>query len=199
MTCSDYVLCQLNFLMAQWSRIHLPMQEIWVRSLGWKDPLEKEMATHPSIAVWRIPWMEEPGRLHTVHGVSKNWTQLINWTIINNSFTYSLFFSFHFSCYSFNIFKTEPWISLFFVPKALLLCSGCYGNLPQTGWLKQNKFILPWLLEVEVQDQSTGRSGSPEAPLPTLQAATSSLAFPRAFLYTCAFLGAQCAYNFFSV
>ena len=39
------------------------MQETWVQSLGWEDPLEKEMATHSSILAWEIPWMEEPGRL----------------------------------------------------------------------------------------------------------------------------------------
>ena len=39
------------------------MQETWVPFLGWKDPLEKEMATHSSILAWKIPWMEEPGRL----------------------------------------------------------------------------------------------------------------------------------------
>ena len=37
------------------------MQETWVRSLGQKDPLEKEMATHSSILAWRITWAEEPG------------------------------------------------------------------------------------------------------------------------------------------
>ena len=36
------------------------MQETWVRSLGWEDPLEKEMGTHSSILAWRIPWTEEP-------------------------------------------------------------------------------------------------------------------------------------------
>ena len=36
------------------------MRETWVRSLGWEDPLEKEMATHASILAWRIPWTEEP-------------------------------------------------------------------------------------------------------------------------------------------
>ena len=41
-------------------------QETWVRSLGWEDPLEKEMATHSSILAWKIPWMEEPGRLQTM-------------------------------------------------------------------------------------------------------------------------------------
>ena len=45
---------------------HLPaMWETWVRSLGWEDPLVKEMATHSSILSWRIPWMEEPGRLQS--------------------------------------------------------------------------------------------------------------------------------------
>ena len=39
------------------------VQEAWVRPLGQKDPLEKGMATHPSILAWRIPWTEEPGRL----------------------------------------------------------------------------------------------------------------------------------------
>ena len=41
------------------------MWETWVRSLGQKDPLEKKMATHSSILAWRIPWMEEPGRLQS--------------------------------------------------------------------------------------------------------------------------------------
>ena len=38
------------------------MRETQVLSLGWEDPLEKGMATHPSIFAWRIPWTEEPGR-----------------------------------------------------------------------------------------------------------------------------------------
>ena len=42
------------------------MQEMWVRSLGREDPLEKEMATHSSIPAGRIPWTEEPGGLQTM-------------------------------------------------------------------------------------------------------------------------------------
>ena len=42
------------------------MQETWVQSLGWEDPLEKEMATHSSILAWKIPWMEEPGQLQSM-------------------------------------------------------------------------------------------------------------------------------------
>ena len=46
---------------------HLPaMRETWVRSPGWEDPLEKEMATHSSSLAWKIPWMEEPGRLQSM-------------------------------------------------------------------------------------------------------------------------------------
>ena len=41
----------------------LAMQETWVQSLGWEDPLEKGMATHSSILAWKISWAEEPGRL----------------------------------------------------------------------------------------------------------------------------------------
>ena len=41
------------------------MQEIQVRSLGWEDTLEQEMATHSSILAWRIPWTEEPGGLQS--------------------------------------------------------------------------------------------------------------------------------------
>ena len=46
---------------------HLPiMQETQVQSLGWEDPLEKEMATNSSILAWKIPWMEEFGRLQSM-------------------------------------------------------------------------------------------------------------------------------------
>ena len=41
-------------------------QETWIRSLGWEDPLEKEMATHSSTLAWKIPWVEEPGRLQSM-------------------------------------------------------------------------------------------------------------------------------------
>ena len=42
------------------------IQETWVQSLGWEDPLEKEMATHSSILAWRISWTEEPGELQSM-------------------------------------------------------------------------------------------------------------------------------------
>ena len=56
------------------------MWETQVQTLGQEDLLEKEMATHSSILAWTIPWMEKPGRLHTVHGVAKSRTWLRDFT-----------------------------------------------------------------------------------------------------------------------
>ena len=60
------------------------MQETWVQSLGWEDPLEKGMATHFSILAWEILWSEEPGMgwgggvQATVYGVAKSQTGLVD-------------------------------------------------------------------------------------------------------------------------
>ena len=51
------------------------MWETWVRSLGWEDPLEEEMATHSSILAWRIPWIEEPGRLQSMGSQESDTTE----------------------------------------------------------------------------------------------------------------------------
>ena len=64
---------------------HLPtVQETQVRSLGWEDPLEKEIATYSSTPDWKVPWMKEPGRLQSMgsQGVGHDWET-------------SLFFHFH--------------------------------------------------------------------------------------------------------
>ena len=50
-------------LVAQMVKHLSAMQETQVQSLGWEDPLEKEMAAHSSILAWKIPWTVEPGRL----------------------------------------------------------------------------------------------------------------------------------------
>ena len=51
-------------------------QETQVRSLGWEDPLEKEVATHASILAWKIPWTKEPGKLW--------FTELQSWTHLSD-------------------------------------------------------------------------------------------------------------------
>ena len=55
-----------TFLVAQIVQCLPTMQETWVQSLGREDPLEKETATHSSTLAWKIPWMEEPGKLQSV-------------------------------------------------------------------------------------------------------------------------------------
>ena len=66
------MLCKLQCctdasLVAQLVKNPPAMRETWVQSLGWEDPLEKEMATHSSILAWRrIPWTEEPGGLQSM-------------------------------------------------------------------------------------------------------------------------------------
>ena len=57
---------QRSSLVAQTVKSLLAVQETRVRSLGWEDPMEKEMATHSSILAWKIPWMEEFGRLQSM-------------------------------------------------------------------------------------------------------------------------------------
>ena len=52
-------------MVAQTRNLLAIMQETWVRSLGWEDPLEKEMTTHSSILAWEIPWTNEPGGLQS--------------------------------------------------------------------------------------------------------------------------------------
>ena len=54
------------------------MQEIRLRSLGQKDPLEKKMSAHSSVLAWRIPWTEEPGGLESVGLQSRTRLQQLN-------------------------------------------------------------------------------------------------------------------------
>ena len=56
----------MDFPMAQMVKNLPAMQEIWVRSLGQEDPLEKEIAIHSSILAWRIPWTEGSGGLQSI-------------------------------------------------------------------------------------------------------------------------------------
>ena len=55
------------------------MKETWVQSLGQEDLLEKGMATLSSILVWEILWIEDPGRLQSVHGIAKSRAWLSDW------------------------------------------------------------------------------------------------------------------------
>ena len=51
------------------------MQETQVQSMGWEDPLEKEMATYSYILAWEIPWTEKPGRLQSIGSQESDMTE----------------------------------------------------------------------------------------------------------------------------
>ena len=76
----------MTFLVVQTVKRLPTIWETKVRSLGWEDPLEEEMATHSSILAWGIPWMEEPGRL-----------QPMGWQRIRHDRVTSLSLSLHLS------------------------------------------------------------------------------------------------------
>ena len=74
-----YVYLLTKSLIVEKQRIHLPMQEtqeLWIRYLGWENPLEEEVATHFSILAWQVPWTGEPGRLQSkgLQRVAHDWT-----------------------------------------------------------------------------------------------------------------------------
>ena len=75
-----YIISLMTFLAAQTVKNPPAMQETWVGSLGWEDPLEKETATHSSILAWRIP-MDREAWWAVVHGVAKSWTWLSNFSV----------------------------------------------------------------------------------------------------------------------
>ena len=85
-------------LVAQLVKNPPAVQETWVRSLGWEDPLKKGMATHSSILAWRTPWTGEPGGLHSMgsqrvgHDWATNTTMTVSETIL---FIFSLAYYYH--------------------------------------------------------------------------------------------------------
>ena len=76
-------------LVVQTIQCLLAMWETWVQSLGQEDPLEREMATHSGTLAWKIPWMEEPGRLQSLG--SQVWLFATPWTVAHQA---SLFMEF---------------------------------------------------------------------------------------------------------
>ena len=71
--------------MAQRIKRLLAMQETWARSLGLKDPLEKELATHFSILAWRIPWMEELGGLQSTGRKESDTTERLHFVTVDHT------------------------------------------------------------------------------------------------------------------
>ena len=80
-----YVYTYGTLLVAQMVKNPSVMQEIWVWSLGWEDPLEMGMATHSSILTWRIPWTEEAG------GLQSTGSQKVGHDWVTNAFTFQVY------------------------------------------------------------------------------------------------------------
>ena len=72
--------------MAQTGKRLSTMWETRVRSLGWEDPLEKEMAIHSSTIAWKIPWTEEPGRLQPMGRKESDTTERLHSLIATGGF-----------------------------------------------------------------------------------------------------------------
>ena len=69
--------------MAQRLKCLPTMRETWVRSLSREDPLETEMATHPSTLAWKIPWIEEPYRLQSMGSAKSDTTERLHFNFSN--------------------------------------------------------------------------------------------------------------------
>ena len=80
---AQYTYCALTSLVAQAVKRLPAVQETQVRSLGWEDPLEKEMATHSSTLAWRIPWTEESGRLQSMGRKESDTTERLHFHFIS--------------------------------------------------------------------------------------------------------------------
>ena len=107
------------------------VQETWVQSLGWEDPLEKEMATHSSILAWKISWTEEPGGLQSMGSqrVGHDWatnTSILwhclslglewNWLfpVFDHCWVFQVYW--HIECFSFTASSFRIWNSSTGIP-----------------------------------------------------------------------------------
>ena len=91
-------------LVAQTVKRLSTMRETWVWSLGWEDPLKKEMAIHSSTIAWKIPWTEEPGRLQSMGSqrVGHDWATSLSCSCQYHSFDdYSFVVNFETRMYGF--------------------------------------------------------------------------------------------------
>ena len=121
----SYGLTQLSnyrlSLVAQTVKDLLAMQETWVWSLGWKDPLEKGMVTYSSILAWGIPWTEEPGRLQSMGSQSQ--TRLSN-----------KHFHYHFHIYTMEYYSSHK------KEQNIVICSNMGGSRDcHTEWSNSDK------------------------------------------------------------
>ena len=120
-------------------------QETWVQSLGWEDPLEKEMGAHSSILAWKIPWTEEPCRLQSLGSQRVRHDWATNSILYIHKHIYMLIFSYIYThTYIYHIYILKIYLSHFmgssltFQTKAPALhrnALSCGGDL---SWIKND-------------------------------------------------------------
>ena len=125
---------------------HLPaMWETWVQSLHWKDPLEKEMATHSSTLAWKIPWTEEPDRLQLsdfTFTLTKLLKALILW--------HSAFFIVQLSHPYMTTGETIALTIQAFVSKVMSLLFNTLFRLVITFLPRSKRLLISWLQSLSV-------------------------------------------------
>ena len=141
------------------------MRETRVRSLGWEDPLEKEMATQSSTLAWRIPWREEPGRLKSMGSqrVGHDWAT--SHTHCSSIFSFVrplqnfLQWLHHFN-FSLTVnegsFSTHPYQHLFFVFFLMIAIRQLCGNSSLWFWFAFSKCLV--MLSISSMNEWTPQS-----------------------------------------
>ena len=116
---------------------HLPtMWETQIRSLGWEDPLEKQMATHSSIRAWRIPWTEEPGRLQSTGRKELDTTERLHCHFLSSKINDCCF-----KLLGFGVDFIQYWISGTQSWEALEHCNSSASE-PSNQWVHKSLLFL---------------------------------------------------------
>ena len=122
---------------------------MWIQSLGQEDSLEEEMAIHPSVLAWRIPWTEEPGRLQSIelHRVWHDWSNLACMCIYIYIYTQSVYVHMmllpNYFWFFFLAFNYMTFFFFFFTKSKCLLCILIYFYSSFLLWLKSGYLEMP--------------------------------------------------------
>ena len=111
------------------------MQETWVRSLDWEDPLEEGMGTHSSVLAWRTPWTEEPGRLYSPWGHKES--DVTEWLSTAQHSLYVTYDLFSYILLLYCIATFPKWFYWYPTPLQCLRVSGAAGYI----WIPEGIFI----------------------------------------------------------
>ena len=126
---------------------HLPtMRETWVQSLGWEDSLQKEIAIHSSTLAWKIPWMEEPGRLQCMGSqrVGHDWTTSLSHPYMTTGKTIALTRQTFVSKVMSLLYNMLSRLVIAFLPRSKHLSISCLQSPSAVILEPKNIIYLPW-------------------------------------------------------